>query len=166
MKICWDNIENLYLSRGKNGQRYLRIGSNAYIEKTCQACEENFLAKKWHKGPAIYCSRSCGAKSEKHYSPLDEYNEKRLEKMLRNISEWKDFYDYSIKVRRLTETNYRKYAYLINPQGFKRGHSDYHIDHIISVKDGYEKEIPIEAIAQPANLQMLPYKENHKKRVE
>lgn len=165
MKICWDNLEDLYLSRGKNGKRYLRIGSNAYIEKICQTCGERFLAKVWVDRPAIYCTQSCGAKSENHYNPLKKYNKERLNKMLDNIEEWKNFHEYSILVRRLTETNYRKYSYLINPQGLKRGHRDYHIDHIISVKEGYELNIPIETMAHPANLQMLPYKENHRKRV-
>lgn len=51
MKICWENIENMYLSRGKNGKRYLRIGSNGYIEQI-----DIYISEQEKKPPALVYS--------------------------------------------------------------------------------------------------------------
>lgn len=65
MKICWDNLENMRLT--KNGN-FIFKGS-LYMEKdSCAYCGETFLALK-HKEQA-YCCKDCGHKnvvfSEEH----------------------------------------------------------------------------------------------------
>jgi hypothetical protein len=42
----------------------------------------------------------------------------------------------------------------------KRGWKNYHIDHIISIWQGYRSKIPASYIAALDNLRMLPFKEN------
>ena len=60
MKICWDNIEGMYLSNRGN----LRKGGNTYIEKdSCKVCKQPYLTVK--KYDSTTCSKSCGRKGAK-----------------------------------------------------------------------------------------------------
>jgi len=71
-----------------------------------------------------------------------------------------DFDRYSKLVRRLSEKNYKNYGDIINPYNLIRSYGDYHLDHKISVFEGFTKNIPIFIIASKENLQMLLCKEN------
>lgn len=54
MKICWDMLEDLYLTRN----RTLRKGMSIYIEmERCQVCGEPYLTKK-HR-VSVFCSSGC-----------------------------------------------------------------------------------------------------------
>lgn len=66
--------------------------------------------------------------------------------------QWKQ---YEKKVRALTEL----VSYQI-PGIIKRGWRDHHIDHIISVWDGFRLGLEPYKIADISNLRMLPYNEN------
>lgn len=58
MKICWDNLEGLYLTR--NG--FLRKGNTTYIERpSCKRCGDPYLTI--HKRESDYCGISCLKKS-------------------------------------------------------------------------------------------------------
>lgn len=79
------------------------------------------------------------------------------------IAEESDMYrKYNTTIRRLTEHTYKQYKDEINPTGYVRGRgkSGYHVDHILSIKDGYLNCIPPEIMASKCNLQMLPGLEN------
>ena len=56
MKICWDNLENIYLSNKGN----LRNGKLTFYEYACEWCNEQFLgqANTWNR----FCDKSCRAK--------------------------------------------------------------------------------------------------------
>ena len=101
---------------------------------------------------------------------LDEYN-----KRLKNIRKGKiengiikldnrDFDMYSRLARNLTTQQYRKYKEIINPNNLPRGlysgEDLYHLDHIVSIKDGFDNNIPIHIISSIHNLQMLLVEEN------
>jgi len=73
---------------------------------------------------------------------------------------------YKLEVRRLTEKNYKLYKNEINPMNYERvlcGESGYQLDHIISVYEGFNKNIDPEAISDKNNLQMLTWEENRNK---
>ena len=54
MKICWDTLEGMYLSR--NG--YLRRGSSSYVEMdVCKWCGDPYLSDKGRL--SMFCSSSC-----------------------------------------------------------------------------------------------------------
>lgn len=63
--------------------------------------------------------------------------------------------DYRKKVRAMTELVCKNI-----PGIEKRGFKDYHIDHIVSIWNGFKKGIPPNQIADINNLRMIPYKEN------
>ena len=69
MKLCWDNVEELKLT--KKGD--LRKGSNVFIEvDACVKCGEPFLTTK--AGSNLYCSKSCAfrgkPKSKEHVEKM------------------------------------------------------------------------------------------------
>ena len=59
MKICWDMLEGIYLTR--NG--FLRKGKIAYVEMdACKVCGEPYLTKKYV--PSVFCSLCCAMSGE------------------------------------------------------------------------------------------------------
>jgi len=75
------------------------------------------------------------------------------------------FGDYNTSVRKLTESIYDKYKKTINPGNKIRGsgEGEYHLDHILSVKECYKRKIPPALCANPENLQMITGSENQSK---
>ena len=75
---------------------------------------------------------------------------------------------YVRKVRYLSETNYAKYKEIINPDDYPRTlcgvDGGYQLDHILGVRECFDKGISIEECASLQNLQMIPWKENLQKR--
>jgi len=54
MKICWDNIENIYLTKRGNLKSYAGV---LWIEKICQECGDPFLSQK--RRQSNYCNKKC-----------------------------------------------------------------------------------------------------------
>jgi hypothetical protein len=71
-----------------------------------------------------------------------------------------DFEIYYNAVRNLSDRNYKKHKDLINPCNFSRGRTSYHLDHIFSIKEAYENNVPVEVVSHVSNLRMLKYDEN------
>jgi len=78
-----------------------------------------------------------------------------------------EFQEYRKEVTIKTEQNYIKYKDIINPCDYNRGrcgqHDAYQLDHIISVKKGFDQNISTDIISDVDNLQMLHWVENRKK---
>ena len=72
---------------------------------------------------------------------------------------------YRFEVGRLTSKAYKEHKSLINPDDLPVGLKAYHIDHIYSIKRGFENNIAPEIIAHVSNLRMLWYQENISKHV-
>lgn len=54
MKICWDNLENIYINRNGN----FTDGKNVFLYKnSCKTCNEPYLYRKGTDG--IFCGKSC-----------------------------------------------------------------------------------------------------------
>ncbi len=75
-----------------------------------------------------------------------------------------ELYSYREYVDRLSNKNYCKYYYIINPNRLKRSYTEYHLDHIYSVIDGFKNGILPQIIASPVNLQMLSANSNISKK--
>jgi len=71
-----------------------------------------------------------------------------------------EFEKYYIDVRHLSDRNYKKYKKIINPDNFSRGRTSYHLDHIFSIKDAFENNVPVEVVSHRSNLRMMKYDEN------
>lgn len=78
MKICWDNLEGVYLTR--NGT--FRKGTETYVYKeSCTKCGEPFLAIKSNPNN-IFCSNKCSNKGSNN--PF--YNRKHTKKSISKMS--------------------------------------------------------------------------------
>jgi len=71
-----------------------------------------------------------------------------------------EFDRYYADVRNLSDRNYKKHKSIINPCNFSRGRTSYHLDHIFSIKDGFENSVPVNVISHYTNLQIMKYDEN------
>jgi len=71
---------------------------------------------------------------------------------------------YRNNVIQLSNHNFRKFYYIINPNKLKRAKYKFHLDHIYSVADGFKNNISPEIISNLNNLQMLWWKDNISKK--
>lgn len=63
MKICWNNLNGIKLTR--NGV-FLKNGSSSYIHKDhCSRCNEPYLTSK--SRPSLFCGKSCSFKGQKRW---------------------------------------------------------------------------------------------------
>lgn len=80
---------------------------------------------------------------------------------------YNDFRKYRNRVSSRTRKNYQLFKEEINPNNLLIGKCGidgaHQVDHIISVREGFEKRIPVEVIAAKDNLQILPWLDNIKK---
>lgn len=80
---------------------------------------------------------------------------------------YSNFRKYRNRVAVRTKKNYQLHESTINPNKHKLGKCGidgaYQIDHIISVRQGFEQGLPVELIASPENLQVIPWLENVQK---
>ena len=84
----------------------------------------------------------------------------KIENGIINDPELKDKFNlYRETVRKISNENFQKYYYDINPDNLKRG-KDYHLDHKFSILDGFLSKKSPEEIAHPSNLQVISSKEN------
>jgi len=90
-----------------------------------------------------------------------------LEILERDDPVYRDFGKYRNRVSVRTKRNYEMYKEQINPNSLQLGKAGidgaHQIDHIVSVREGFEKGIPVEDIADPSNLQILPWLDNIRK---
>jgi len=98
MKLCWDNLKDMYLSKQGN----LRKSGLAYIEaESCKTCGEPYLARMsyFKNGFERFCSTECYSKSKIGTTHTNNTKEK-----ISNSNKGK----HSIKGRRHTKETKRK----------------------------------------------------------
>lgn len=80
---------------------------------------------------------------------------------------YRNFGKYRNRVSTRTKKNYDLYKEQINPNNLMLGKAGvdgaHHIDHILSVREGFEKGISVEQIADASNLQVIPWLDNIRK---
>lgn len=69
---------------------------------------------------------------------------------------------YRKLVREISEIEFHKHYYKINPNNLTRGH-EYHLDHKFSIQQGFYNNIAPEIIGSWVNLRLIPEKENRAK---
>lgn len=79
------------------------------------------------------------------------------------LSEKWDYRTYRVQAAYQTEKNYQEFVNLINPENLIRSRSDFHVDHIYSIRDAFLNDVPISIVSHPCNLRMLSERENKRK---
>ena len=72
---------------------------------------------------------------------------------------------YKFKVKQLTAKTYKRHKDLLNPLNLIIGLCDYQVDHIFSIRHGFEYNIPYRIIANINNLQLLWHIDNKSKHI-
>ena len=140
---CWANSSKRKKLSSKTAKKLFWSGDNPYYDKWCSALSEAGKGKKFSDETILKRAATlCGYESVEDYlAALPEYTK------------------YKRTVRRIT--NQQPLETLENFD--KRGRETYHLDHIISIAEGFRTNILAEKIGHISNLQMLPWKENIKK---
>lgn len=152
----WRKSLGINVGRGsKRGKP--RPWQNKSEERICLCCGEVFVTIP--SRAKQYCSLVCSTKSiDRTYMQSDSYRASLLK------DETPEYKRYCGRVHRLTSKIYESNKSVINPNNYPRGLAGregvYHLDHIISIRYGFDNNIPPEEIAKLENLQMLPWKDN------
>ena len=172
-----DTIEKKKLKGEKVGRKSKIEGGKYHkkgIDKPCPVCSKPvyYTPKEINENKRKCCSKNCLYKDcvyreklrgmDKTYMQTEEY---RLKKTNPNTPE---YLRYARKVRKFTELNYVKYREKINPNNYPRTlcgvEGGYQLDHIKSIKECWNSNIPPEVAALPDNLKMVTWQENLYKR--
>jgi hypothetical protein len=77
-----------------------------------------------------------------------------------------DYKIYSKKVKKITETIYKKYKNILNPYNYERvvnGKKGFQLDHRYSIFEGFLNNVEPEIIGHIENLQMIKWEDNRSK---
>lgn len=72
---------------------------------------------------------------------------------------------YKAQVKYHTARNYRKFKNLINPDNLPLGRCQYQVDHIYSIRHGFENKVDPIVVANISNLRMLWHVDNKSKHI-
>ena len=72
---------------------------------------------------------------------------------------------YKFRVKYLTAKIYKKHKHIINPDDLLIGRCEYQIDHIYSIRHGFENSVAPEVIASVHNLRVLWHVDNKSKHI-
>jgi hypothetical protein len=144
---------------GYTGVQY--IGFNIHLKPEWQFSHEcgalqvwtfsNLLKRRKEDPDTIPCSACGGNRRTRNGTAVSAENRR-----IKNPEGWPD---YLYVVRRMTEETYLKHKDEINPGNIQRSRQ-WHLDHIISIAEGYETGLAPEFIARKENLQILTSFEN------
>ena len=116
-----------------------------------------------------YCSQKCYLNSKKgkpwFFGIIDRsYMQTEAYSLIMRNPETPEFVRYKNKVHRLSHKIYEQFKDELNPQklliarcGVKNG---YQIDHIITVRFGFDNHISEEEISKKENLRIIPWRDN------
>ena len=72
---------------------------------------------------------------------------------------------YKFQCRRQTAINYKKFKHIINPEDLPLGVCDYQVDHIYSIRHGFENGVDPTVIGSLSNLRLLWHTDNKSKHI-
>jgi hypothetical protein len=139
--------------------------------KPCSVCSKNMWVTPSNHLKRKTCSRECMrcdpvykeklANVDRSYMKTEKYKNSTRDPRR------PEYKKYQYEVQKLTEENYVKYIDEINPMRYVRTlcgvENGWQLDHIVSIKYGFENNIEPRVIAAVENLQMLPWIDNLKK---
>lgn len=141
--ISPEGMENIIKSNRK------RYGSDEYYEnpKKCLNCDNNLLFKRRHNK---YCSVEC--KIEGNKKNRDEFLQYKLDCQFKfSLSDYREEFDFEL---------IKKHGWYSPSNSLKPNINGVSRDHIISIRDGYERKINPNIISHPANCRLMIHRDN------
>lgn len=128
--------------------------------RACLVCNTEFTIIP--SRPKKICSKRCAhvynKNMDKSYMQTEAYKETKRK------PDTDKFKRYKNTVHRLSEKTYQDNVDIINPDRHPRTlagvEGGYQLDHIVTVRFGFDNNIPPEALSEADNLRMLPWKKN------
>jgi len=181
--VTYSNNKRYYVALGypnlKQGQSIqvkvsdLPKNSNKAIECDCDNCgdifERNYqiIQRQLKKSKDVLCY-SCQRKrihNKMNTMNIIKANKKRTGELHPRWNQNKDeFLKYASEVRKITE---KQPLHLLEngdkPRTICGIDGGYQLDHIVSIKNGFEKQIPPHVIGNIKNLRFIPWEENRSK---
>lgn len=176
LEYNWDEIlEKRKITLKNNGTKVGRKKGDGPVktgvEKPCVVCSTMFYVTHSQKDTKRVCSRKCLYCDPVYIEKLKNIDRSYMKSesyaaATRNPNTSK-YKQYQREVFKLTEENYAKNIDVINPNRYPRTlagvEGGYQLDHIKSIKYGFDNNINPSIIADITNLQMLPWIDNVKK---
>lgn len=147
----------------KGERPHMKTGSFS----SCDVCGKDI----WIRPSEInrkYCSRECMSVSEEHRDKMRSidrsymYTEEYRSKMSKETTP--AYKRYANRVHKLTQKVYEENKHTINPKRYERTlcgvDGGYQLDHIVSVRFGFDNNISPEKLSEVDNLRMIPWKQN------
>lgn len=158
------------------GLKKIKGRKKLLVDIECDQCGTTFSPENSHRK---YCSFSCYRSSRCEYFKTED-GKNQMSKMAKErdtsymqTEEYKstlrkpdtpDYTRYKNRVHKLTSMVYEENKDKINPNNFPRTlagvEGGYQLDHIISVREGFDRGISPEELSKLENLRMLPWKKN------
>lgn len=162
-----ENISQLNSVKEKKGQTIL---SEQYISEYVKKYGYELIKKDYLNNKHTILTLKCPS-GHKFYMKWESFKrgnrcqECYYESLRRKwgIEDIEKYYEYRKLVTSLTNITYRKYKKIINPNNYKRSHTDYQLDHKFSILQGFKNNISPEIISSYVNLEMLTAYENKSK---
>lgn len=126
--------------------------------------------KQAYENDPTYATRIIESRKEKHGEQYTDIVNKTRDTQIAN-GRWVDpasrteWAQYKFRVKYLTSKNYKKHKDLINPNDLPIGLCHYQVDHIYSIRHGFENNVAPEIIANVANLRMMWHTDNKSKHI-
>ena len=126
--------------------------------------------KQAYQDDPTYANRIIETRKQKHGEHYTDIVNKIRDTIIEN-GRWVDpsqrtpWAQYKFKVKYLTSKLYKKHKDLINPNNLPIGRCQYQIDHIYSIRHGFENNVPPEVIASLPNLRMMWHTDNKSKHI-
>lgn len=150
------------LAKGRNGRK----PSNATIEKIRKS---NILTKQ--KQIIIPWNKGLSKEDERVLSYANKQKGQKRAKRIKIIKSdniiYNDIKKYRNRIAVRTKNTYNQFEKELNPNNLMIGKAGienaHHIDHIMSVREGFKYSVPIELMSSKENLRIIPWKENNSK---
>lgn len=149
---------------------HLKGKSCVYVECSCDRCKKIFKNRISRNTDICYVCVNVEKMKGNVYGrknrgkPVKKMRGENHPRWNPNKSQYREF---SSKVRDLSEIVYRNNIELINPDNYPRTlcgvEGGYQLDHIISIKYGFDNGMTPEELSEISNLQILPWKDNRDK---
>lgn len=138
------------------------------IQVPCKVCKQLVDIVPSRVDKFKYCSKKCMFECDEYINKLKSMDKSYMQteqyRQTKTKLDTPEYRKYRNRVATLTKITYNQYKDIINPEGHTRAIAGvaggYHLDHVISCREGFESNMPPEQISDVSNLQMLPWRDN------
>ena len=163
----WRKMLDIQPGRGSKPKKP-RPWQEKKVKLSCKVCGKQTDVVPYRVDTFKYCSRECMHRSEDYIAMLKNIDRSYMQteqyRQTKRKPDTPEYRKYRNRVSSLTRRTYDQHKNIINPNQYPRTiagvDGGYHLDHKISCREGFEKNMTPEQISEVTNLQMLPWLEN------